>query len=112
MVLISKYFVPKGYSGLTIFPFVFLKYSHLKTDKILMNHEHIHLRQQLEMIIVLFYLFYAVEFVIRLCQYKNWYKAYKNISFEREAYHNESNMDYLEQRSFWSFLKYLSAHDV
>lgn len=25
MILISKYFVPKGYTGITIFPFIFLK---------------------------------------------------------------------------------------
>lgn len=111
MIFISKYLVPRGYSGLTIFPFVFLKSMHLKANKVLMNHEKIHLKQQLEMLVVPFFVFYVLEFSMRLFQYKNWYKAYKNISFEREAYTNETNLDYLKQRSFWSFLKYLRTND-
>lgn len=111
MILISKYLVPKGYTGITVFPFVFLKNKSLKADVVLINHEKIHLRQQLELLIIPFYLFYIFEFLIRLIQYKNWYSAYRNISFERESYHNESNMNYLKQRKFWSFLKYIRTHD-
>ena len=47
MILISKYIVPKGYTGVTVYPFVFLKHKGLKKDDILINHERIHLRQQL-----------------------------------------------------------------
>ena len=111
MIFISKYLVPKGYTGLTIFPFVFLKSHRFKTDYILINHEKIHLRHQLELLIIPFYMFYLMEFLIRLLQYKNWHVAYRNISFEREAYCNELNLDYLKQRKFWSFLKYLRNHD-
>ena len=103
--------VANGYNGLTIFPFVFLKASRFKTDYVLINHEKIHLKQQLEMLIIPFYLVYALEFLIRLIQYKNWQKAYRNISFEREAYCNEGDMDYLKRRSFLGFLKYLRAND-
>lgn len=110
MIFISKYLVPKGYSGITIFPFVFLRSRRFKTDLVLINHEKIHLRQQLEMLIIPFYLFYGFEFLLRLFQYKNWANAYKNISFEREAYANQSNFDYLKNRPFWGFLKYLRAH--
>ncbi|MGC1205252.1 MAG: hypothetical protein WA839_10245 [Flavobacteriaceae bacterium] len=111
MVFISKYLIPKGYNGLTIYPFVFLKKAELKQDSILMNHEKIHLRQQLELLICPFYLFYFLEFLIRLIQYKSWHKAYRNISFEREAYANEFNFDFLDKRPFWSFLKYLRRDD-
>jgi hypothetical protein len=31
--------------------------------------------------------------------------AYRNISFEREAYANEKDLDYLKRRSFFGFLK-------
>ncbi|AUP78645.1 hypothetical protein [Flavivirga eckloniae] len=112
MILISKYLVPKGYTGLTIFPFVFLKSKHLRHRTVLINHERIHLRQQMEMLVFLFYFMYIVEFLVRLIQYKKWRLAYRNISFEREAYANEFNLDYLKQRSFWSFLKYLFINDV
>jgi len=111
VILISKYLVPKGYTGITIFPFVFLKTKSLKTDMVLINHEKIHLRQQLELLILPFYIFYIVEFLIRLIQYRNWYSAYRNISFEREAYINQSNLNYLKQRRFWSFLKYIRDYD-
>jgi len=111
MIFISKYLVPKGYTGLTVFPFVFLKNTRFKTDYILINHEKIHLKQQLEMLLIPFYLVYGFEFLIRLIQYKNWNLAYRNISFEREAYTNELNLDYLKRRPFWGFLKYLRAND-
>ena len=106
MILISKYLVPRGYTGLAVFPFVFLKHKSFKGDSILVNHEKIHLRQQLELLIIPFYVLYAFEFFIRLIQCRNWYVAYKNLSFEREAYYNEAHMNYLNQRRFWQFLKY------
>jgi len=111
MIFISKYLVPKGYTGLTIFPFVFLKNSRFKTDYVLINHEKIHLKQQLEMLLIPFYLIYGFEFLFRLFQYKNWNLAYRNISFEREAYTNELDLDYLKLRPFWGFLKYLRIND-
>ncbi|MFD2915535.1 hypothetical protein [Psychroserpens luteus] len=71
-----------------------------------MNHEKIHLRQQLELLVIPFYVFYVVEFSIRLIQYKKWYLAYQNISFEREAFTKEKDLNYLKSRSFWSFRNY------
>lgn len=111
MIFISKYLVPKGYLGLTCYPFVFLKTKELKKNRVLINHENIHLRQQLEMLVIPFYLIYGVEFLIRSIQYKNRRLAYRNISFEREAYAHEAELDYLKQRTFWSFLKYLCSHE-
>lgn len=111
MILISKYIVPKGYTGLTIYPFVFLKYHRLKTDAILINHEQIHLQQQLELLVLPFYLVYMIEFLIRLVQYRDWKTAYRNISFERECYDNEDNLQYLQTRKFWAFLKYIRANE-
>lgn len=106
MIFISKFLVPKGYTGLAVFPFVFLKHSSLKFDEILINHEKIHLRQQLELLIIPFYFLYCFEFLIRLIKYRNWTLAYRNISFEREAYIKEKDLNYLKSRPFWSFLKY------
>jgi len=111
MILISKYLVPKGYTGITIFPFVFLKRKALKEDAVLINHEKIHLRQQVELLIIPFYFVYSIAFLVRLIQYRNWYSAYRNISFEKEAYINQENLNYLKQRKFWSFFKYLRTHD-
>ena len=107
MVVISKYLVPRGYIGITIFPFIFLKHYNLKSNTVLMNHEKIHLKQQVELLVIFFYVFYVLEFLIRLIQYKKWYLAYQNISFEREAYLKEKDLNYLKSRPFWSFVGYL-----
>ena len=106
MILISKYIVPRGYVGITIFPFMFLKYKALKGNAVLIHHEKIHLRQQVELLIIPFFIIYVIEFLWRLVQYKKWHLAYRNISFEREAYKNEKDLDYLKSRSFWMFLNY------
>ncbi|GAA4269371.1 hypothetical protein [Hyunsoonleella aestuarii] len=112
MIIISKYLIPKGYNGLTLFPFVLLRLKILKGDSVFLNHERIHLRQQLELLVLLFYIIYFFEFIFRIIQFKNWELAYRNISFERECYANESDLGYLKHRKFWSFLKYIRRHDV
>jgi len=60
MIFVSKYIVPKGYTGLALFPFVFVKHAHLKLNKVFVNHEHIHLKQQLELLIFPFFIWYGV----------------------------------------------------
>ncbi len=109
MIFISKYLVPKGYTGMTIFPFVFLKTAPLKENQVLINHEKIHLRQQQELLIIPFYMLYITEWLLRTIWYLDSYRAYQNISFEREAYGNENQSDYLSQRKPFSFIKYLCS---
>ena len=75
-------------------------------NRYLINHEKIHLRQQIELLIMPFYIIYGFEFLVRLVQYRSWKLAYLNISFEREAYINEKDLNYLKSRPFWSFIKY------
>ncbi|EAZ95666.1 hypothetical protein FBBAL38_08190 [Flavobacteria bacterium BAL38] len=106
IVLVFKYLIPKGFRGFTFFPFVFLSDKKDKSNVILLNHEKIHIRQQLELLLFFFYLWYGLEFLVRLIQYKDRRKAYLNISFEREAYANEKDLYYLKQRSFWNFLNF------
>lgn len=107
IIVISKYLVPNGFLGITIFPFVILRNKNLKNDKILINHEQIHLRQQLQMLVVFFFIWYGIEFLIRFAAQKDKMKAYRTISFEKEAYVNEHNLNYLEDRKWFKFLNYL-----
>ena len=107
-LIVTKYLIPKGFRGLTIFPFVFIKYRSDKENLTILNHEKIHIRQQLELLFVFFFCWYIIEFLIRLLHYKNRNLAYRNISFEREAYANEYNFNYLKKRPFFRFLKYLT----
>lgn len=104
--IVAKYLIPKGYRGLVVFPFVFVKHRLDKESGVFLNHEKIHLRQQLELLILPFFVWYFLEFLLRLIQYKNRDLAYRNISFECEAYANEKDLNYLKQRSFWKFFRY------
>ncbi|HUH28349.1 hypothetical protein [Gelidibacter sp.] len=107
MILVSKYIVPNGFTGIALFPFVFVKYAYLKLNQVFVNHERIHLKQQVELLILPFFIWYGLEFLVRYVYFKNWHKAYHNISFEREAYGNETDLEYLKKRPIWNFLKYL-----
>jgi hypothetical protein len=107
LLIVAKYLIPKGYRGLTIFPFVLLKSQNDKENMVIINHEKIHLRQQLELLILPFYIWYVFEYLFRLIQYNDGHLAYKNICFEREAYSNETDLNYLNKRPFWSWIRYL-----
>jgi len=107
MILIFKHIIPKKYIGLTVYPFIFLKNDALKGNLTLINHEKIHLKQQIELLWIFFFTWYFIEFFVRLIQYKKWNLAYRNISFEREAYQNELNPNYLLTRKRYSFFNYL-----
>jgi hypothetical protein len=107
IVFASKYLVPKGYSGIALFPFIFVRDKALASSPVLLNHERIHIRQQAELLVIPFYIWYGIEYGIRYLKYKNGRIAYRNISFEREAYANEGNREYIKSRKFWGFLKYL-----
>lgn len=93
-------------NGITIFPFILIRRAIDKGNATLINHEKIHLKQQLELGIIPFYIWYIGEFYWLWFRYRNSYVAYRNIRFEREAYANEHNLNYLKKRKFWAFLKY------
>jgi hypothetical protein len=106
-IIVTKYLIPKGFRGLTIFPFVFAKNQMDLENEFFINHERIHLRQQLEMLVIPFFLWYLIEFLLRIVQFRNFDVAYLNISFEKEAYTKEKNLDYLNKRRFWGFLEFI-----
>lgn len=106
-VIVSRYLIPKGFRGLTLFPFIIVSGIDLKWDAVMINHEKIHIRQQLELLILPFFIWYGIEFLVKYFIYKDKNTAYRNISFEREAYANEKDLSYLKPRSFWKFLNYL-----
>jgi len=107
MLIFSKIFLSPKFNAITIWPFIILKDRFLKKDKLLLHHERIHLRQQIEMLVLPFFVWYLLEFLIRFILTQNWMKAYFSISFEKEAYTNEKNLTYLRSRKFWSFIKYM-----
>lgn len=95
--------------GITIWPFIVLRERHnaniwaRNKAKRLINHESIHIKQQQELLVILFYVLYATEWFIKLFFYGK--KAYYNISFEREAYDNDDNLEYLKTRKNYRWIK-------
>lgn len=84
-------------AGITIFPFIFIAEDVVITDR-LINHERIHLRQQLELLVLPFYVWYLIAY---------YRKRYYNVSFEREAYANDADPVYLKKRKPFAFIKYI-----
>lgn len=83
--------------AIAFFPFIFIHPDTIIDDRLL-NHERIHLRQQIEMLILPFYVWYLIAY---------FRVGYYNISFEKEAYQNDSNLNYLKSRKMFNFVKYL-----
>jgi len=59
-----------------------------------------------ELFYIGFYIWYIIEWIIRLILIKNSHKAYKMISFEVEAYKNQDNLDYLKTRKKYDWIRY------
>ena len=106
-IVVAKYLIPKGYVALTLFPFVFLREAVDSQKEDLICHESIHIRQQMEMLVLPFFLWYFAEYLLLLIQLRNHNAAYRNISFEKEAYANENKVGFLKERPIWNFRKYI-----
>lgn len=83
-------------SAIAIFPFIFI-HPDTKVTPRLINHERIHLRQQLEMLVIPFYVWYLIEYFT---------VGYEQNRFELEAYDNDYDLNYLSKRKWFAFIKY------
>lgn len=131
MITVYNNIIPfKGYSALTIWPILFIRKDEKATAKLL-RHELTHAYQQREMFFVaagfmavslvlgcgwwsllwlpLFYWWYLMEWIVRLCIYGNARTAYKNIAFEREAKKNENNINYNKERCSFAWVGYITG---
>lgn len=114
MKIVYNKFIPfKGYLAINLFGILFVRGTKEEkesriTERVL-NHERIHTAQMREMAYIFFYLWYAVEYcIIRLCHSKQGC-AYRDVSFEEEAYLNEGNSDYLTTRRHYEWFKYIRS---
>ncbi len=122
MKIIRNNIIPfPGFKAINLFGVLFVK-NNAKIDDVTINHEAIHSRQFVELMVLFavatffirwwlpvfapfaFYVWYIIEWLIRLLKKGN---AYRNISFEREAYANQGDFSYLKGRGWFNFLKYL-----
>lgn len=95
----------KTIEGIALWPFVLVR-SKNPSERLLL-HERIHLQQQLEMLILPFYIWYILEWAVKWARYKDANRAYYEIGFEREAYAHDRNPGYLKTRRFWNFIPYI-----
>lgn len=99
MKIIENSLIPfKGFLAINIFGVIFIRKGGV-LNEVVLNHEQIHTAQMKELGYVGFYILYLIEWIIRLFFNQN---AYKSISFEKEAYENERNLDYLSNRRHYA----------
>ena len=83
--------------GLAFYPFIFVPTTTI-IDDVLINHEKIHLKQQKELLVIPFYIWYLIAL---------YRVGYMDISFEKEAYKHEKDLNYLKKRRIFAFKKYI-----
>ena len=108
MTILGSTILPfKGFSAINLFGIVVARKECLPLSKRILNHEAIHSRQIKELLFLGFYIWYVIEWLVRMLYLKNSKKAYKAISFEREAFENDLDTNYLNNRKRFLFLNYI-----
>lgn len=98
---------PRGFSAINLFGILFVRKTASISDRTL-RHEYIHTMQMKEMLYVFFYLWYAIEWLIRLMVIHDSHKAYRAVSFEQEAYTFQNLGTYKHTRKHFSWFKYVT----
>lgn len=102
MKIIRNRFIPfKGFTAINIFGIV-VAHHDAHISSIVVNHERIHTAQMKELGFVFFYVFYFMEWLVRLFMKGS---AYRNISFEREAYDWQDDLGYLPRRRHYAWIQ-------
>jgi len=105
MKIIYNNIIPfKGYCAMNICGLLFVR-KNCQVSELMLRHETIHSEQIKEMGVIFFYIWYVLEWLIRL--FINGFNAYYMISFEQEAYDNQKNENYLSNRKHYAWFKYL-----
>ena len=120
MIKVYNRIIPwRGFKLMTLWPFLFIKKG-AKIKDTDINHECIHLRQQTELFVFLFYVLYILFFVIEMvrCAFdknrmqtikgknRNIYqRAYRGVLFEREAYWFQDDPEYLKHRKLFAWAR-------
>lgn len=79
-------------NAMTLYPFLLIS-SKMEND-ILINHERIHFNQIRKEGFFKFYFKYSAEYLKGRLKGQSHDESYRNISFEKEAYDNEENLNY------------------
>ena len=96
----------KGFKAINLFGILFVRNGSTISD-VDLNHESIHTKQMKEMLYIPFYVFYILEWFVRLIGCGNSRLAYRRISFEIEAYLNQYDENYLKNRKRFAWFKHI-----
>ncbi len=89
----------KGYQAVTILCWMVIRSEwRNRLPQWIENHESVHYAQEKELGFILFYLIYALEYLIKLAITRNHLRAYYSVSFEQEAYMHQYDRSYLNNR--------------
>lgn len=86
--------------AVTLWPFIIVREP---MSPVTENHERIHLAQQKELLVLLFYVLYVAEYLFYRAQGASKEEAYFSISFEAEAYRHQGDLGYLNRRPLWAW---------
>ena len=112
MKIVKSKIIPlPGFAACNLFGVLFVRpktYDRIKKgyNKTLINHEEIHTAQMKELLYLPFYILYLIFWIIRVVT-PPFETSYRDISFEQEAYDNERNLDYMNARKHYSWVKYM-----
>ena len=95
----------KGFVAMNLFGVLFIRRDEWidlsDEDKLVtVKHENIHTAQMRELLFLPFYIIYVLEWFIQLFIHPK--SAYRSISFEREAYANQTDINYLTNRKHFA----------
>lgn len=90
-----------GFRAMALYPLIVVRDKTECTTELL-QHEQIHLRQQLELLVIPFYLIYVLEYMWHLIILQDRKRAYHSISFEKEAYRFDREKGYLQNRKAYA----------
>lgn len=109
--VIQTCLLPRNWSfaAITIFGLVFTP-DKRRVDRTVRNHELIHCQQQLEWLYLPFFILYFAEWIWYMLRYRDNDRAYRSISFEREAYRYENDKDYIARRRHYANYRKLMEH--
>ena len=79
--------------AITLFPFIIINPEY--DNEITINHESIHIEQQRELWVILFYILYVFYWIKNKINRMNNFDAYMNIPFEKEAYEKQYDFNYI-----------------
>lgn len=101
----------RKHSCMAVWPIVISRKKAVEISAVVKRHERIHFEQQKELLLIGFFLWYSLEFLFRWIATGDRYGAYMDISFEKEAYRNQEQADYLKKRRRFAWIKWLNQRN-